>query len=300
MRPPTFTKFDSFQRTIRNIGWMLLIVVVAQIGIDIIKTVLIRYWGNTVILEGLALMAKTLLPAVCALVYANKQIDVHWYSSDLTFDFPLSAYLKTVAAMFSCAMLLSLALTLVQTVLGIRFFNDVLFQYSNPVYRICVIIAGVIFAPVLEEMLCRGVILRSLKDYNALFSIIMTGLLFGMLHMNLIQGIVHCCTGMILAYVSLKYKSLILTILVHMTHNALSFLTVFSANNVVMSSIVGLLMYVLIIAGIVVIAMEWKNWIQFLRRHSIHYPYFSMACKQVSMILFGIVFVILSALVMIV
>ena len=298
--PPVFTKFDSFQRTIKNIGWMLLIVVFTQIGIDIIKMVLMRYWDNSVILEGLALIAKTLLPAVCALVYAKKQIDVHWFSSDLTFDFPLSAYLKTVAVMFSCAMILSLVMMLFQTVLGIRFYNDALFQYSDPVYRICVVIAGVIFAPVLEEMLCRGVILRSLKDYNALFSIVMTGLLFGMLHMNLVQAIVHCCTGMILAYVSLKYKSLILTILVHMTHNALSFLTVFSANNVVMSAFVGLLMYVLIIAGIVVIAMEWKNWARFLRSHSIHYPYFQMAFKQVSVILFGIVFVILSALVMIV
>ena len=61
-----------------------------------------------------------------------------------------------------------------------------------------------------------------------------------------------------------------------------------------------LLVAVAVIAGIVVIAMEWKNWARFLRRHTIQYPYFPMACKQVSVILFGIVFVILSALVMIV
>lgn len=83
-----------------------------------------------------------------------------------------------------------------------------------------------IMAPLLEEWLCRGMILRSLL-YNrvpAWLSIGVSAVFFALIHGNLWQAIPAFMLGVLFGYVYYKTGSLKLTMLMHFTNNFLSLL----------------------------------------------------------------------------
>lgn len=79
-----------------------------------------------------------------------------------------------------------------------------------------------ILGPIFEELMFRGVILRTLARYNRTFAIIASSIVFGLMHLYLQQGTHAFIIGMVLAYISLKYESLSLTIILHIIHNTLT------------------------------------------------------------------------------
>lgn len=94
---------------------------------------------------------------------------------------------------------------------------------SSPI--ILQIVAVGIVAPVAEEFLMRGVVLNRLLGYvRVLPALLIQAALFGILHMNLLQGLYAGVLGLLLGYVYIKYGSLLMTIVFHITLNTLSVL----------------------------------------------------------------------------
>ena len=86
-----------------------------------------------------------------------------------------------------------------------------------------VLISVSIFAPFFEEWLCRGIILRGLlKKVKPGWAIVISALIFGLIHGNLWQAIPAFIIGVILGYVYYKTGSLKLTMLMHCVNNTLS------------------------------------------------------------------------------
>lgn len=86
-----------------------------------------------------------------------------------------------------------------------------------------VLISVSVFAPFFEEWLCRGIILRGLlKKMKPGWAIVISALVFGLIHMNLWQAIPAFIIGVILGYVYYKTGSLRLTMLMHCVNNTLS------------------------------------------------------------------------------
>lgn len=86
-----------------------------------------------------------------------------------------------------------------------------------------VLISVSVFAPFFEEWLCRGIILRGLlKKMKPGWAIVISALVFGLIHMNLWQAIPAFIIGAILGYVYYKTGSLKLTMLMHCVNNTLS------------------------------------------------------------------------------
>ncbi|MBS6237997.1 MAG: CPBP family intramembrane metalloprotease [Bacteroides sp.] len=84
---------------------------------------------------------------------------------------------------------------------------------------ICVAILG----PILEELLFRGAITKVLlKKYNPVVAILISGLIFGIFHMNPAQVVGATLIGFILAWIYYKTHSLIPCILIHIMNNSLS------------------------------------------------------------------------------
>jgi membrane protease YdiL (CAAX protease family) len=92
----------------------------------------------------------------------------------------------------------------------------------------------VIAAPILEELIFRGIILNGLlKSYSPLKSIIISSLLFGLVHLNPWQFIGASIGGILSGWVYFKTKKITLPIIIHMTNNLLAFLgQYFSSRNV--------------------------------------------------------------------
>lgn len=73
-------------------------------------------------------------------------------------------------------------------------------------------------APLFEEFLYRGVVLRSLQKFGKPFAIIGSALLFGFMHGNIVQIPLGIGIGLILGYLAMHY-SIWLTMILHMANN---------------------------------------------------------------------------------
>ena len=77
-----------------------------------------------------------------------------------------------------------------------------------------------IFAPIFEEWLCRGMILRGLlTKMKPVWAIVISALFFAVIHMNPWQALNAFIIGVIMGYVYYKTGSLILTMIIHFVNN---------------------------------------------------------------------------------
>ena len=78
-----------------------------------------------------------------------------------------------------------------------------------------------IFAPLFEEWLCRGMVLRGLLNHGMKpgWSILVSAVFFAIIHANPWQAIPACILGSLFGYVYYKTGSLKLTMLMHCTNN---------------------------------------------------------------------------------
>ena len=77
-----------------------------------------------------------------------------------------------------------------------------------------------IMAPVFEEWLCRGEVLRGLlRKVKPVWAIVISALFFAAIHGNPWQALNAFLIGCVLGYVYYKTGSLILTMIIHATNN---------------------------------------------------------------------------------
>ena len=82
-----------------------------------------------------------------------------------------------------------------------------------------------IMAPLFEEWLCRGMVLRGLLNAGKMkpvWAIVISALFFAIIHMNPWQAIPAFVLGLLFGYVYYKTGSLKLTMLMHFTNNTLA------------------------------------------------------------------------------
>ncbi|MDD3277550.1 MAG: CPBP family intramembrane metalloprotease [Lachnospiraceae bacterium] len=83
------------------------------------------------------------------------------------------------------------------------------------------IITTVILAPVVEELVFRGLTLRLFRRSGVPFFManILQAVLFGLYHMNLIQGIYAALLGLFLGYLANRYRTLLASMTLHAVFN---------------------------------------------------------------------------------
>lgn len=79
-----------------------------------------------------------------------------------------------------------------------------------------------IIAPVTEELLYRGVMLRGLSKANQRFGVYASAFMFGIAHKNIPQFLLAFLLGLFLAHITLKHGSIIPSIIVHVFINTFS------------------------------------------------------------------------------
>jgi uncharacterized protein len=120
------------------------------------------------------------------------------------------------------------------------------------------IIYTCLIAPVFEEFLYRGAVLRSFEKYGRKFAIVVSSMLFGLMHGNFYQIFMAAGIGLILGYLATEY-SIKLTIILHIINNTFVELTTqFGAN---VSENIGNIMNIsiLVISFVVLIAAFIRN-----------------------------------------
>lgn len=73
-------------------------------------------------------------------------------------------------------------------------------------------------APIVEELIFRGLILRGLEPYGKRFAIVASAVLFGLFHGNLAQSPYAFCVGLLLGYTAMEH-SIGWSMVLHMLNN---------------------------------------------------------------------------------
>ncbi|MGI6123289.1 MAG: CPBP family intramembrane glutamic endopeptidase [Acetivibrionales bacterium] len=89
------------------------------------------------------------------------------------------------------------------------------------------ILSVVIVAPIVEEILYRGLIMKSLQiGMPVVIALIIQALIFGLMHGQLLWICYATFLGVLLAIIRLRYKSLYPSILLHMSFNAANYILI--------------------------------------------------------------------------
>ena len=86
------------------------------------------------------------------------------------------------------------------------------------------VIGVAVIPPLVEELGFRGVILGSLRKYGDTFAVVVSALIFGIFHGNLVQIPFAFCVGLALGYVMVRTNNLMLCVIIHALNNGISVL----------------------------------------------------------------------------
>lgn len=84
------------------------------------------------------------------------------------------------------------------------------------------LISTAIMPALVEEFACRGIMLGVLKEQGDAFAIIVSALMFGLVHGNFEQIPFAFLVGLVLGFIMVKTGSIIIAIAVHFTNNLIS------------------------------------------------------------------------------
>jgi len=86
------------------------------------------------------------------------------------------------------------------------------------------IIVAVIAAPVVEEILCRGIVLNRLLLWMPKWvAMLVSSVLFGVIHLNIPQGLPAFVIGIVFSMLYLRYRNLWVPIIAHAAYNFANF-----------------------------------------------------------------------------
>lgn len=174
----------------------------------------------------LMVLAIMISVAVISHLYKKNLSVRERYNVDLKEVFSWKNIIIYLAISLGCQLFASGALALLRPLLKTLFES-----YDETISSIFIsdtIIVGVyvvILTPIFEELIIRGILFNRLR-YTLPFYVanIIQALVFGIYHLNLIQGIYAFGFGLVLGYVYEKTRTLWASILVHMLINGSAFL----------------------------------------------------------------------------
>jgi len=130
---------------------------------------------------------------------------------------------------------------------------------SNMLYNF--IFAGVI-APIIEEIVFRGILLDKLRCYGDKTAIWVTALAFGLFHLNLSQFFYATALGIVFAYIAVKTNRIKYTIILHVSVNILGSVVMpgmVATGNEIIIMVAGVMVLVILFTGVVLFLIKKKH-----------------------------------------
>ncbi|MBQ8784033.1 MAG: CPBP family intramembrane metalloprotease [Clostridia bacterium] len=107
-----------------------------------------------------------------------------------------------------------------------------------------------IIPAIVEEVAIRGIVMPPLRKYGDRFAIIMSAIIFAIMHSNMLQIPFAFVAGIVLGYFAISTKSLWTSIAIHAANNLLSVISTAALENPVISVILSGMIVALLAAGI--------------------------------------------------
>ena len=133
--------------------------------------------------------------------------------------------------------------------------NSDVVKYTDPKAFIISGCYACIIAPVTEEFLYRGFIMKTFSKVSQRFGIFISAFFFGIMHGNVAQFILAFLVGIFMGYLDVKHNSLIPSICVHFAINLMStasgFILNYAENESALMIIFNLLIFIIFFAGLI-------------------------------------------------
>jgi hypothetical protein len=144
-------------------------------------------------------------------------------TKDLTFKLMLKySVIAIFLQMISALIANMVAAPLIDEVFGVDIYQmlEDTPTTSSVTKMIATILYTCIIAPVTEELVLRGFVLKNLSRVSQKFGIVVSALIFALMHENIPQFILAFMVGIFLAYVTVKHNSLVPSIILHIIVNS--------------------------------------------------------------------------------
>lgn len=282
MQPPVFDKFQNEDRDFKSIGKSLWV----YFAVMLIITMPFSYIDN-----GLSAIIS-IITILVTIFYCKRKTKIQLPGSIYNLNCSVKELGKYFVLMTGLSMVAILFIGIVSAVFTMITNLDIpqadfTFDFSSLsgwlfLFYVCLI------GPIFEEVLFRGVILRTLNRYNRYFAIIASALIFGLFHLYLEQGAHAFVLGLVLAYVSLKTDSLMTCILLHIFHNTITTFSSFSTPLTMFDLVFRL---ACMIVAIIWLSNHMKDLKKEYQGDPISYPFFSRLFLRFSFISWFILFI---------
>lgn len=133
----------------------------------------------------------------------------------------LQALVFSLGVGYFLLLLCNVAVMAVEQNLGVE-STDIIGNFESKLPLWLTVLSFVVIAPVCEELLFRGLLLRQLRGLGDTSAVVLSGLAFGLFHLNFLQMGYAVLLGMVFGAVVLLTGSIWDTILLHMCINGLS------------------------------------------------------------------------------
>ena len=149
-----------------------------------------------------------------------------------------------------------------------EFFSRLMEQMTKD--KATMIVLAVIMAPIFEEIVFRGIIQKGLinKGMNSATAIIISSVVFGLVHGNPWQFVGAVLLGCVLGFVYHKTKSLLLPILLHAFNNLCSSILIFYGDSESFADVFRIFEWIVLGIGIILFAVFYYL---FTRKYRVHY-----------------------------
>lgn len=178
--------------------------------------------GSAMILMNSVCMLAANILAIIIVYFASKKFKFKEMFSKT--DFPSSGIVLAALGIFGIQGFSILVQTLVTNLTGYTGMSETtssaLSFTDNIVTNIVLLLYVVVAAPILEEIMFRGLAMNLLAPVNRTFALIASSLFFGLMHANFNQIFNGFLLGMLLGYIALKSGSIISSMICHIVANA--------------------------------------------------------------------------------
>lgn len=177
---------------------------------------------------------------------------------------------KTIAFGFPAVMCVNLIISLIISFITYYFSKagvtipkaDFSMSSSSSLAIIMQICYSVIVAPIVEETIYRGLAIHLLKPYGKGMAVVISSLIFGLMHGNVSQALSGFLFALVMGTITVSCNSIVPTICIHMLNNAVATIPEISEalnNNQLIIKIYLGIVITLLLLGFLVIFMNYKK-----------------------------------------
>ncbi len=258
------------KKTFSKIGFGLMAVMLLAQGIPLLIISLLREFApnilkdyNTILTYALSFLPLYLV-AIPVFLFIMKDMPSFKVAQEHRKKLKVSEFLTYMfvgfGAMYISNFISVLLNLLIGALKGETIINPLESMIGNKMWMNALFIG--ILAPVLEEIVFRGLLINKLRVYGEGLCIFASGFTFALLHGNLSQMLYAFALGMLFAYIALKTGTILYTIILHMIVNMLGsvvFPSLILSKNVVSIMLVLVLLFTFIALGITLFFINKKK-----------------------------------------